>query len=188
MAQFVSHYTLMGVHFTVTVDHDIRDTHLDAVRSRFASLQPMFAQISASSKQELGEWRDVTEPGSSRPDHFHTPAGFSVLIGSAALTFHHGTRFSTFINDVAKRDSMRRFSRHVARIFAQDRVLYAPCEGIGDVIADWRMEGLSLADMEARLRKRSRPPATISELARRSLPELRYYIDEFEDFKVDTAG
>jgi hypothetical protein len=32
----------MGVHFTVTVDHDIGDTQLPVVRDRFASLQPMF--------------------------------------------------------------------------------------------------------------------------------------------------
>jgi len=173
----------MGVHFTVTVDHDIHDTRLDAVRGHFASLQPMFAQISARSPQESGEWRDVTEPGRSRPDHFYAPAGFSVLIGPAALRFHHGTRFSTFIDAVAERDSLREFSRLLTRIFGQHRVLYAPCQGIGDEIADWLTEGLSLTEMEARLGSRSSPPATIAELASRSLPELRYYIDDFE-----TAG
>jgi hypothetical protein len=168
----------MGVHFTVTVDHDIQDTSLDAVRRRFASLNPVFGEISSRSQQESHSWRDVTEPGRSRPDHFGAPAGFSVLIGPSALRFHHGTRFSAFIGCAAERDQMRRFAWRLAHIFGQHRILYAPCEGVGDEIADWIANGLSLADMEARLRQRSRPPKTIDELSGRVPPELRYYIDE----------
>jgi hypothetical protein len=175
----------MGVHFTVTVDHDIHDTSLESVRDRFASLQPMFLEISVRSQQKPDSWRDITEPGRPHPDHFYAPAGFSVLIGPAALRFHHSTRFSTFIDSAAERDLMRQFSRQLAQIFGHYRALYAPCEDIGDEIADWLTDGLSLADIESRLRGRSSPPVTIEALAKRSLPELRYYIEEFKDVYVE---
>src|SRR5262245_42928994 len=81
----------MGVHFTVTVNHDFTDTQLPLVRDRFASLQPRVAEISLRSQQALGEWRDVTEPGRPRPDHFYAPAGFpcsSGLLRSDSITAH----------------------------------------------------------------------------------------------------
>jgi hypothetical protein len=178
----------MGVHFTVTVDHDVRDTSLDAVRNRFAPLQPILDELSDKSLPEHATWRDVSEPGSAGPYLFYIPGGFTLQIGPAVMRLHHFTRFSTFIETAARRDLLRRFSRQLAHLFGQHRALYAPCEGVGDEIADWLTDGFSLADMEARLRQRSSPPATIAELAGRSLPELRYYIDEFEDCYVDTTG
>lgn len=171
----------MGVRFTVTVDHDILDTSLDAVRGRFISLQPAFDELSGKAQQEPEAWRDVSEPGSARPYLFYTHGGFTLQIGPAALRMHHFTLFSTFVETTAQRDLLRRFSQQLARAFGQHRVLYAPSEGIGDEIADWLTDGFSLAHMEARLRERSNPPATIEELASRSLPELRYYVDEFGD-------
>jgi len=175
----------MGVHFTVTVDHDIHDTSLDAVRDRFASLQPMFDELSDKTRPEPGTWRDISEPGSPQPYLFYTPGGFSLQIGSTALRMHHFTRFSTFIDTAARRDLLRQFSQQLAQLFGRRRVLYAPCEGIGDEIADWLTDGFSVADMESRLRERSSPPTAIEELASRSLPELRYYIDEFKDCYVE---
>jgi hypothetical protein len=170
----------MGVHFTVTVDHDIRDNSLDAIRRRFSPLEPHFVEIASVFKVESERWRDVTVPGRPLPDHFYAPAGFSVQIGRAALRFHHCMRFSAFVKTSPEQDILRRFSRQLAFLFGQHKVLYAPCEGIGDEIADWMADDLSLADIESRLRKRSNPPTMIEELARRSLPELCYFIDEFE--------
>jgi len=178
----------MGIHFTVTVDHTFRDTSLDAVRNRFKPLQPILDELSDKSLPEHSMWRDVSEPGSTRPYLFYTPGGFTLQMGPAVMRLHHFTRFSTFIEAAALRDLLRRFSKQLAQLFGQHRALYAPCEGIGDEIVDWLADGLSLADIETRLRLRSSPPATIAELAGRSLPELRYYIDEFEDCYIATAG
>jgi len=171
----------MGNHFTVTVDHDIRDTSLHTVSSHFAPLKPMFDELSDKLQLEQIPWRDASEPGSPRPYYFITPGGFSLQIGAAALRMHLFTRFSAFIETPSRRDALRRFSWQLARVCGQHRVLYAPCEGIGDEIVDWLMDGASLSDMEAQLRRRSLPPTTIAELADRSLPELRYYVDDFKD-------
>jgi hypothetical protein len=178
----------MGVHFTVTVDHDLRDTSLDAVRERFQALQPYFDALSDQSLAEDTRWRDVSEPGTAPPNLFYTPGRFSLHIGPAALLMHHCTRFTTFIEVSADRKQLRLFSRKLAGLFGRRRALYAPCEGIGDHIADWVSDGLPLAEMEAKLRQRSRPPACIEELADRSWPDLRYYIDEFGDCCADSAG
>ncbi|HVA51825.1 MAG TPA: hypothetical protein VNH11_36120 [Pirellulales bacterium] len=170
----------MGVHFTVTADHDLRDTSLDAVRGCFTPLEPLFLEISTRRQAGPDRWQNVTEPGNAQPNHFYAPAGFSVFIGPAALTFHHGTRFEMFIEAASERELLRRFSRHLASLFGQQRALYAPCEGAGDVIRDLVIDGCSLAEIEARLHERSSPPTTIEELADRSWPELRYYFDEFD--------
>lgn len=171
----------MGVHFTVTVDHDIHDTSLKSIRSRFSSLQPIFNEISSTFQEQPDRWQDVTEPGWSPPDHFYAPAGFSLQVGSAALRFHHCTRFSAFIDDLAARELMRRFSKQLAYTFGQKRALYAPCEGIGDDISIWLTDGLSLSHIEARLQERATPSVSIEALAKCSGRDSRYYIDKFDN-------
>lgn len=170
----------MGVHFTVTVDHNLGDTSLDAVCGHFAPLEPAFLEISARWPIGQNRWLDITEPGSAQPNLFYAPAGFSVQIGSAALNFHHGIRFEIFIDAARERELLRRFSRQLAHTLGQERALYAPCEGTGDMIRDLITDGCSLAAIEAHLHHRSAPSMTIEELANRSWPELRYYIDHFD--------
>lgn len=170
----------MGVHFTVTVDHDIADTSLDSIRDCFTPLQPIFAEIASKCRLEPTEWRDVTEKGRPRPDHFRAPSGFSMGIGHRALRFHHCIRFSAFIANSSEREILRRFSRQLALMLGPRHVLYAPCEGIGDTIYDWVTDGLSLTEMIPKLQHLSKPPLSIDELANRSWPELRYFVDEFE--------
>jgi hypothetical protein len=169
----------MGVHFKVLVDHNIRDTSLDAVRARFAPLMPIFEELRDRTEQEPAVWKEVSESGSVHPYLFYTPGGFTLNIGSAALALHHFTRFSTFIEAGTSQDLLRRFSRQLAQLFGQHRALYFPCEGVGDEITDWMTDGLSLEVIEAHLRQRGNPPATFAELESRSFPGPRYYIDEF---------
>lgn len=170
----------MGVHFTVTVDHDLCDTALDAVRGRFAPLAPLFLELSNKWPGGSSRWQDITEPGNSPPNAFYAPAGFSVFIGPAALTFHHRTRFEMFIESASERELLRRFSRHLGYILHQKQALYAPCEGVGDQIRDLLSDGCSLAKIEALLRERSDPPTTIDGLVGRSWPELRYFVDRLD--------
>jgi len=171
----------MGVHFTVVVDHDLRDTRLEAVRACFQPLQACFDEISAYLDAGAARWQDVSKPGSVRSYHFYAPADSSVMIGAAALKFHHCIRFSAFIEDMAIRDLFRRFSLRLALLFGQRQALYAPCEGIGDEIADWLLEDLSLAAILSRPYQRANPAVTIDALAVCSSPEQRYYVDGFED-------
>jgi hypothetical protein len=171
----------MGVHFTVTVDHDITDTSLDAMRRRFTSLGPIFAEISSKYQLALTEWEDSTEKGRPSPDHFRAPSGFSLGIGHRSLRLHHFIRFSAFIDNSSEREILCRFSRQLARTLGQSRVLYAPCEGIGDTIYDWVTDGLSLIEIIPKLQHLSKRPLSIDELASRSLPELPYFVDEFEE-------
>jgi hypothetical protein len=171
----------MGVHFTVTVDHDITDTSLESIRSRFVPLQSIFEEIASKYKLEPSAWQDTTESGRAYPDHFRAPSGFLMEIGHRTLRFHHCIRFSAFIDCTIDREILCRFSRRLARMLGQRRVLYAPCEGVGDTIYDWVTDGLSLTEIIARLQDLSKPPLNIDELANRSLPELRYFVDEFEE-------
>src|SRR5690242_3682748 len=109
----------MGVHFTVTVDHDIRDTSLNTVRARFLPLQTILDELSDKGLPEHTAWRDISQSESARPYLFYTPGGFSLQIGPAVLRMHHYTHFSTFTETAARRDLLRRFSRQLARLFDQ---------------------------------------------------------------------
>lgn len=175
----------MGVHFTVIADHDIRDTSLDSIRGRFAKLNSAFEQVgtelSLEGRLESRGWKDMTEPGSQYPDHYSAPAGFSVLIGRSALKFHHNTRFSVFAEHGVAQTSLRRFSRDLVGLFRNRAALYAPCEGIGDDIAEWITDGLSLAEIEARLRMKGAPAESLVDLGNRRAAVSRCFIDTFED-------
>ena len=168
----------MGVHFTVTVDHDIRDTALASVRERFRPLNPFFDELSTA-EFPPDRWRDLTEPGSESAKLFYTPGGFSLSIGTSALRMHHCTKFELFTQEPTVRAQLRHFSKELALLFGKHVALYTPCEGVGDTVAGWVIDDLTLSDMELRLRTECEPAATFEELAARSLPDLRYYIDVF---------
>ena len=166
----------MGVHFTVTANHDLKETELEAVRSRFAPLSSLLAALAAQA--DPVQWRDASEAGSASPYLFYTPGGFTLNVGPKALRFHHRTPFAAFVQSGSAQDLLRRFGSQLAALFLQPSVIYAPCEGVGEEIVLWVDEGLSVNEIVARLHRRAEPPADIGALAGRS-GEGRYYIEEF---------
>jgi hypothetical protein len=171
----------MGVHFTVTANHDLKETELEAIRTRFAPLSSTLASLAA--QVDPVQWRDASEAGSVRPYLFYTPGGFTLNVGPKALRFHHGTPFSAFVESGVAQQLLRRFSSQLAALFHQPRVIYAPCEGVGEEIDLWVDGGLSVSEIVARLRTRAEPPAEIGALAGRS-GEGRYYAEEFHHAPV----
>ena len=75
----------MGVHFTVTANHDLKETELEAIRSRFTPLSPLLATLAAQT--EPVQWRDASEAGSARPYLFYAPGGFTLNVGPKALRY-----------------------------------------------------------------------------------------------------
>lgn len=185
----------MGVHFTFTFDHDFTDTSVVIMRRRFQSLESTFHEIARHWSVDYGRpgrspepWQDVSEVGSERPRHLFAPAGLSLLVGPAAAKFHHFSKFHPFIHNRRDRAVLRRLAYEVASLFGSEQVIYAPCEGTGDEIADLLTEGLQVEDIETKLAEHGPAAQTIEELDSVSWPQPRYYVDIFDDFRENGAN
>jgi hypothetical protein len=184
----------MGVHVRILVTHDvpIADARVENVEPIFASMDDVFNEVAVYFSRwwprlgpPLEAWRDVTEPGSAEPDHFHGPAGLFFSFGPQVLCMSHMTKFHSFCTVPEETALLRRFSYRVLGLLGGERAIYCPDCGVGDEVYDLVHEGKTLMEIEAHLRRMGAPAATFSELG--AGPAARYYIDGFDDFCVYTA-